>query len=313
MIQLNRKTRWLAGFLFLLLGGCASTPQSFQLIDHPPDIPNQIELTQTGFFPQLEFHCGPAALATVMQLRGVEVSPSEIAKHIYIPELQGSFQAELVAATRHYNLIPVELNGRLDSLLTEVASGNPVLVMQNLGLESYPQWHYAVVVGYDLDQQQIILRSGEVKRLVRSFKLFERTWQRANHWALSIDKPEKIPVTASAEQFIAPLIDLEQLGKHSVAYSGYLSAIKRWPDNTIVRIGGGNTAYALERFVDARQHYQQGLELEPDNISILNNLAYVEMQLENRTTAIELIRKARALQPENDNLRDSELEILNWK
>ena len=49
---------------------------------------------------------------------------------------------------------------RLADLLQEVAAGHPVIVLQNLGLEWIPVWHYSVVIGYDLSRGQLVLRSG---------------------------------------------------------------------------------------------------------------------------------------------------------
>ncbi len=148
----QRALHWLSAFFFLLaVSGCASIPQqTFELGQNPPDIRPQHELTQTPFFPQIEYHCGPAALATVVQFREQSALPEDIVPMIYIPGLKGALQIEMVAATRRFGLLPVALDGKLKSLLREVEAGNPVLVLQNLELDSYSFWHYAVVVGYDL-------------------------------------------------------------------------------------------------------------------------------------------------------------------
>jgi hypothetical protein len=103
--------------LSIYLGGCASSPQTRLLLNEPPDIPSRVELAEVPFYPQQEFHCGPAALAGVMNYRGVEVVPDQIAELVYVPDLKGSLQVEVVAATRQFDLLPVKLDGRLESLL----------------------------------------------------------------------------------------------------------------------------------------------------------------------------------------------------
>jgi hypothetical protein len=61
-------------------------------------------------------------------------------------------------------LIPYVLEPEVTALAAELAAGRPVLVLQNLGLERAPVWHYAVVDG--IDQGDVILRSGTQQRRV---------------------------------------------------------------------------------------------------------------------------------------------------
>jgi len=70
------------------------------------------------------------------------------------------------------------------TLFTEIAAGHPVIVLQNLAFDWYPVWHYAVAVGYDLDAQEITLRSGRERRLQLPLGTFEDTWRRGGHWAM---------------------------------------------------------------------------------------------------------------------------------
>ena len=135
--MINRNAHQRVGMLFLiyLVAACASTPQTRLLTESPPDIPQIVELSEVPFNPQTEYYCGPAALASIISYRGLAVSPEQIAPLIYVPELKGSLQAEVVSATRQFDLLPVKLDGRLDSILREIAAGNPVFVLQNLGLD----------------------------------------------------------------------------------------------------------------------------------------------------------------------------------
>ena len=73
-----------------------------------------------------------------------------------------------------------------DALLAEPqASGNPVLVLQNLSLPWVPMWHSAVVICHDLARGEIILRSGTTERLalpdvhVRAYLSPQRLKQRS--------------------------------------------------------------------------------------------------------------------------------------
>jgi len=306
-----KRARYLSGaFLLLsLIIACSTPKQTLEIRNNPPDISSAREIESTPFFPQTEYHCGPAALATVIQYHGISASPDEIVPLIYTPGLKGALQIEVVAATRRFDLLPVKLDGKLESLLREIDAGNPVLVLQNLGLDVIPFWHYAVVVGYDLEAQTLVLRSGTEKRLIRPFNNFERTWQRGGNWALVIVPPERIPLTASAENYLQALVELEQTGHVQAANLGYRSATKRWPKNVLAFIGLGNSAYALNKFADSELAYQQALNLSPENHQLWNNLAYAQAQLGKQGASMASINKALELAPDNSNYQQSLIEL----
>ena len=48
------------------------------------------------------------------------------------------------------------------------------LVLQNLAFNFAPVWHYAVVIGYYIGNEQIVLRSGVTRRLAMTLSNFER-------------------------------------------------------------------------------------------------------------------------------------------
>ena len=79
--------------------------------------------------------------------------------------------------------VATKLPGELPALLQEVAAGHSVVVLQNLGLDFAPRWHYAVLVGYDRLKREFVLRSGEEERQTLSWATFEHTWTRAGQWA----------------------------------------------------------------------------------------------------------------------------------
>ena len=188
----------------LWLSGCVSAPQSDALLTHfsqetgakpGATLTARVQLEQVPFFPQEDFQCGPAALATVLQASKVDILPDALVSQVYVPSRQGSLQVEMLAAARRYGRISQILAPDLKGLLEQVQAGKPVLVMQNLGLSWYPQWHYAVVVGFDLPRGEIVLRSGLVKDYRISLTLFERTWQRAEHWAVVLLAPGGLAVS----------------------------------------------------------------------------------------------------------------------
>lgn len=306
------QTALLALALVFGLGACATPPQTRMLRENPPQIAPAVELTQVPFFPQQQYHCGPAALAAILNYRGSRLLPDEIAERVYVPELEGSLQVEIVAATRHFGYLPVRLDGNIESLLRELAAGNPVFVLQNLALPSYPLWHYEILIGYDLEQQKMILRSGVKRRITRTFATFERTWQRAGHWALVIVDTESIPVTATADAYLEAVIGMEQVGSLQIAQRAYARALRRWPAHPLALGGLGNSAYALGDYAHAERAFRALLAADPGNAQGWNNLAYALMQLGRRESALAAIAQALALDPDNRVYLDSQRELGNW-
>ena len=298
-----------AFLILLLVSGCATSPQTRLLLDDPPDLPPRVELVDVPFFPQQKYHCGPAALATVINYRGGAVTPEQIAEMIYVPELKGSLQVEVSAAARQFDLLPVKLDGRMESLLRELDAGNPVFVLQNLAIDLYPMWHYEVVVGYDFEARDMIMRSGIDRRRTRSFAKFEKTWQRAGHWALVMVPPDRIPPTADAAAFLEAAIGLEQVGKIASANRAYATALERWPGNLLAYSGLGNTAYALGDYVGAESAYRGALAVDPGNAPIWNNLAYALAEQGLREESMDAIRRALEIDPGNPNYLHSREEL----
>ena len=298
----------------ILLTACASSPQVNQLLAQPPSsLPVKAELIATPFIPQTENYCGPAALATVLQAQGRVVTMAELGEQLYLPKRQGSLQIEMDATARSFDMVAYPLSADIIDLLTEVAAGNPVLVFQNLGLSWYPRWHYAVVVGFDLEQGEIILRSGNIKRYVINLSTFEQTWQRANYWARVVTTPENIPVTAKPLNYIKAVNALETSGHVEAAAQAYRKAAQNWPKNVTVLQIWGNSEFEQGAFIDAEMAFRQAIGVNPHAASVWNNLAYVLIAKQCGKRAHEAIHCARKLAPDDENIHASEIEISKMK
>lgn len=284
--------------LLLALAGCA-TPQTERLLETAPAFPRPVELTTVPFFPQEAYQCGPAALATTLNHSGLNVTPDELAPQVYLPERQGSLQFELLAAARRHGRVPYVLRPQLETLATEVVSGNPVLVLQNLGLAAIPKWHYAVVVGFDLARAEIVLRSGHDRRHVTSLRTFEHTWRRADYWAIVILPPDKLPQTAEELPYLQSVLALERLKRWQDASTAYGAALKRWPKSLGAQTGLGNSRYALGDLHGAEAAFRAATRAHPRAAVAFNNLAQVLADQERWDEAEAPARRAVEIGGEN--------------
>lgn len=287
----------LAGVLFwilVMLAGCA-TPQIAMLDARwPHDLATKVELADIPFFPQEDFECGPAALAMVAGAAGVLVHPDTLVDQVYLPGRKGSLQLEMLTATRRQGLLAYPMSPRVEDLMREVAAGNPVLVFQNLAFSFYPVWHYAVVIGFDRQRNVLILHSGRSARMEMSLFTFERTWARANYWAMLALPATRLPVTVDAQTYTASAAALERVDLHA-AQLAYTTALQAWPLDRAALLGAGNTAYALGKLNEARVAYQTAVHLHADFADAWNNLAQVLLDQGKRHEAANAISQAIAL------------------
>ncbi len=105
----------------------------------------------------------------------------DLVREVYAPGLRGSLQPELLGAARRHGFIPYVIEPDAGALAAELAARRPVLVLQNLGVDRVPVWHYAVVVG--LAGDEVILRSGTEERRLEHSTRFLRSWERGSNWA----------------------------------------------------------------------------------------------------------------------------------
>ena len=248
--QSSNKARAIAGFVFVLclLSGCVSLPQSEALRrDDAAGLPPRVELDSVPFFAQEEYQCGPAALAMALNAAGVAVNPDSLTDEVYIPGRKGSLQVEMLAGARRHGLLAYVLAPELKDVLAEVAAGNPVVVLQNLGLWAFhPYWHYAVVIGYDLEKNQILLHSGAQARRAMTLGLFEFLWIDGGRWAMVALAPGRLPASAREARYATAAAALENSGRIGEAHWAMRPWSRRWPANLIGWMGLGNTAYTLQ-------------------------------------------------------------------
>lgn len=280
------------------LGGCAwlaPPPQTAALaVSPPPGLPPRRELDAVPFFPQTPYHCGPAALATVLVHAGFAASPETLGEQVFLPAREGSLQLEMLAGARRAGALATRLPGELGALLQEVAAGQPVVVLQNLGLSFAPRWHYAVLVGYELEAQALLLRSGTVRRERIAFTPFEHTWARSGHWAFAASRPGELPKTAREADAAEAALGFERANPAPAARAAvYDSVVARWPHNLVARIGQGNARAAQGDWAGAVAAFQQAAERH-DSAAAWHNLGLALWQTGQREAARSAARRALA-------------------
>jgi tetratricopeptide (TPR) repeat protein len=295
--------------LFLLLTGCASIPDAVR------SLPNEasIELDGTPFYPQERYECGPAALTTTLVSSGADASLDDIVDAVFLPGREGSLQIELVAAARQYDRLPYVIYGTLAAIHKELEAGRPVLVLQNLGVAAIPRWHYAVVIGIDVEAGDVVLRSGTERRRTTPIMTFLRTWRRGDYWGIVLLRPDELPAIIDRRRYFSTIAALEETGRHKAALEAWRTAVTRWPTDRVALFGLANAEYRLGNREAAVAGYRALLDIDARHVAARNNLAWVLAEQGRFEDAQREIASALELNEDaafDDELRDTESQIL---
>ncbi len=270
----------------LLLAACATPRETLILHQDPGDLPPVAQVVGVPFFAQEEYYCGPAAVAMTLAWSGLAVTQDDMVPQVYTPGRKGTLQPDVIAAARRNGRLAVPVHS-LHDMLAEIAAGRPVLVFQNLALSWYPQWHYAVAIGYDLPASRIVLHTGPYENRTMSMATFQRTWDRGDRWALVVLPPDTLPVDPDEIDVLRAAAGIERAGLTESAETAYATIAGRWSGSFPALMGLGNTRYALKDLAGAETAYRQAIAAQPDAAApAWNNLAYVLLGLGRRDDAI---------------------------
>lgn len=263
--------------LVLLLGGCATRSPETNALQKDHQGLSKSYIKNVPFEDQEEYYCGPAALSMVLRYKGHAVSRRELNAKLVTQNSRGTYQTNLVSEVRYQGLLALPLYG-LKNLLSEIEHGNPVIVLQNLGLTIAPVWHYAVVTGFNLERSRptIRLHTGHEKDATLPMKLFEETWALADSWGLVILNPGEISETQEEITHVGAAAGLEQVHKLTEAKIAYEAILERWPESLSALIGMGNVGFEKKKYEEARISLERATKIHPTSAVAWHNLATLE-------------------------------------
>lgn len=266
-------------FLLSLLVSCATaTKQTNALVKDREDLPSSSKITNVPFINQEKNHCGPATMAMVLKHAHLDIPLEELNAQMMTSQMEGTFQSEMLGAARRNGMLAIPIEN-MKSLLQEVSHEHPVIVFQNLGLSSLPQWHYAVVIGHDLKGPDIFLHTGPHESLKQDMRFFERNWILGGNWGLLVLRPDQLSVTASELTHMKAASMLESIGKINEAMIAYETIHKRWPTSLAPLMGLGNVNYQQKKFKKSESYLQKAVSLHPQSAMAWHNLATVQAEL----------------------------------
>ncbi len=149
-----------------------------------PSLSGAFVLKGVPFYPQLDYYCGPASLASVINYWGGKVTQEEIGERIFRKDLKGSLSIDLLLYARERGFKTEVMRGSIERLKEEIRKGRPLIAFLNVGLRWLPRWHYVVVFGYDDERKEVIVHSGRERGKRLSYSEFLKMWKATDYWTL---------------------------------------------------------------------------------------------------------------------------------
>ena len=252
------------------------SPQTRSLLDQTISLKSQ-DIDAVPNLSKDDGDCGPAALAMVLHWSGLSIPIAEIKPKTYTPMRNGSLPSDMISTARNYGMIAVEINS-MNSIVKELGGGYPVIALLNMGFSWLPVWHYVVIVGYDMEQQEFKLFTGKKTKESMPFTYFERHWSLSNYWALVVVPPDHLVYSAGELAHMKAASGLEALGHLSAAKTAYKTILKKWPNSFTAHVGMGNIAYQEKNYTLAEKFLIKAVQLKPASRAAKNNLSIVRKE-----------------------------------
>jgi len=190
MVRFHRFAPFVLIPALLLLSSCFAPQRAVLLEGIRKDPSAGAYIEDVPFYPQKDYMCGPAALASVTAYWATgKPDMEEIASGIYLEKLKGTLPMDMLLYARQKGFDAEFYASSMDDLREKLSAGYPLILFLNLGLKSYPVGHYVVAVGYSDAAEAVLVHSGTEKEMVMSYMQLEREWSLTGYSTLIV-KPE---------------------------------------------------------------------------------------------------------------------------
>ncbi len=128
------------------------------------------------FLPQEDDTCGPSSLAMLLRFHGKPATTRELAEQTRTSGLRGTLITDLAAAARGRG-VPAEVTDLdLPALRRLIASGEPVILLIDLGVWAWSRPHY--LLAYGVTPEGVVAHSGLTEGMVIPYATLMRQWEK---------------------------------------------------------------------------------------------------------------------------------------
>jgi len=176
-----------------------------------------------------------------------------------------------------------------------------VIVFQNVSIPLLPQWHYAVVIGFNKENGSLILHTGVTKNHEMSLELFEKTWARAGYWFLSPLSSDRNSKSLNAFTYTSAAYDMLKVGQNESGISFLEAATQHWPEQWLSYFLLGNH-FMNTNTNKALYWFAAGYEVGKFEYAFAHNYIYTLIEAEKISEASLLLKDALTRFPDDPAL-----------
>jgi hypothetical protein len=268
--------RWIAISAACLLGACATGPDLRAL--RAADEPLHAHLHEVPFHAHAVAPGGAESLAMALQAGGAAVSPDM---------LGAATEAELFATPYRHGFVSYPAGGSLTALLLEIDAGHPVIVQRTL-----PERAFLVVVGYDLERNELIVHLPTARAARVSIARFDRDWARSDRWGMVALPPDTVPVAVSPRAALTAIHEYERAVGEPDAIPAWVAATEAWPEQAVAWFARGNAHAVRRELPEARDAFLAAVALAPELEPAWLELGRLYSELGERGNALAALQAA---------------------
>ena len=172
----------LAVFFLLFSSACAATAKG-------PSASGPALQLKVPYFPEQVGLCGPASLASVLNYWREETTVEEVARAVYLPQLNGVLGIDLTHFARQKGMRAESYTGSLSDIKEHLSRGVPLIAFLNLGVRVFPVGHFVVITGLDEAREEVIVHSGTEANKPIPYQTFIAAWEKTHYWTLQVLPP----------------------------------------------------------------------------------------------------------------------------
>lgn len=132
-------------------------------------------------------HCGPAALAAVLQYHGESVRAADIARDIHLSAYRGAINLDLLFWARQRGFAARAQAGSEEQLRAALARDLPVICMVRARGALADRNHFVVLRGYDETAALWYVDAGRGREEAVPAGRFGRDWAECGRWMLIVE------------------------------------------------------------------------------------------------------------------------------
>lgn len=199
-------------------------------------IPSAYKIAGVERIKQNTNYCGPATVTSILRFLGKDITQEDVGKVVYDASQGATNGGDMVLFCRDEGFASYSWNSSISDAKAKIASGLPVLVLQQNSLADL-SGHYRVLTGYDDATRKFTVTDPYYDTITEmSYADCERLWKRMGYWAMVVVPKDK-------DTFERELSER----------------------NAVVHLDLSYANYRRKDYVDALKEAQLALSIEPGN------------------------------------------------